>query len=80
MVEGGRTPLHAARERNAMGYRLVIWPNALIRFLTRQAIGFLDDLCAVGTTDPYRSRMLTFTELNALLGLPEIQTLEERYG
>src|SRR5918911_2403671 len=32
MVEGGRTPLHSAAELEAMGYHIVIWPNALTRF------------------------------------------------
>lgn len=79
MVEGGRTPLHSAAELEAMGFRVVIWPNALIRFLTRQAAEFLADLRRAGSTDPYRPRMYDFPALNALLGLDHIRALEERY-
>ena len=79
MVEGGRTPLHSAAELEAMGYRIVIWPNALTRFLTRQAADFLAGLRREGSTDAYRDRMYDFVELNALLGLDDVRDLEARY-
>jgi 2,3-dimethylmalate lyase len=79
MVEGGRTPLHSAAELEAMGYRIVIWPNALTRFLARQAADFLAALREHGSTDSYRDRMYDFAELNALLGLDEVRALEARY-
>jgi 2-methylisocitrate lyase-like PEP mutase family enzyme len=79
MVEGGRTPLHSAAELEAMGYRIVIWPNALTRFLTRQAADFLAGLRREGSTEAYRDRMYDFVELNALLGLDDVRDLEARY-
>jgi carboxyvinyl-carboxyphosphonate phosphorylmutase len=79
MVEGGRTPLHSAAELEAMGYRIVIWPNALTRFLARAAGDFLASLREHGSTDPYLHRMLAFSELQALLGLDEVRNLEARY-
>ena len=79
MVEGGRTPIHSAAELEAMGYRIVIWPNALTRFFAHQAAEFLAVLRRDGTADAYRDRMHDFAELNALLGLDEIRALEARY-
>ena len=80
MVEGGRTPLHSAAELEAMGYRIVIWANALTRFLARQAADFLAGLREHGSTDPFRDRMFNFAQFNALLGLDEIRELEARYS
>jgi carboxyvinyl-carboxyphosphonate phosphorylmutase len=79
MVEGGRTPLHSAAELEAMGFRIVIWPNALTRFVARTAGDFLASLREHGSTDAYLDRMLAFTELQALLGLDEVRALEARY-
>ena len=79
MVEGGRTPLHSAAELEAMGYRIVIWANALSRFLARQAVDFLASLRQFGSTDAYRDRMFDFVQFNDLLGLDEVRELEARY-
>jgi len=79
MVEGGRTPLHSSAELEAMGYRIVIWANALSRFLARQAVDFLASLLQLGSTDAYRDRMFDFVQFNDLLGLDEIRELEARY-
>lgn len=68
MVEGGRTPMTDAAELEAMGYRLVIYPNAITRAVTRTAIDLLDVLRRDGSTAVYRDRMLSFGELTDLVG------------
>ena len=68
MVEGGRTPLLAAARLQQLGYRLAIFPNSLVRLLARQGAILLDALRADGTTDAVRGSMLSFDELNELLG------------
>jgi 2-methylisocitrate lyase-like PEP mutase family enzyme len=80
MIEGGRTPLHSAAELEAMGFKLAIWPNSIIRLLTRQVAEFLADMREQGTTAPYLDRMNNFQQLNALLGLDEVRELEARYA
>jgi 2-methylisocitrate lyase-like PEP mutase family enzyme len=67
MVEGGRTPSLPAAKLRALGYRMVIFPNSLVRLFARQAAIVLDALRANETTDAVRGSMLTFDELNELL-------------
>jgi 2-methylisocitrate lyase-like PEP mutase family enzyme len=75
MVEGGRTPSLSAAELEALGYRLVIFPNSLVRLFARQGAILLDALRADGATSADRDGMLTFDALNELLGTTEL--LEE---
>lgn len=68
MVEGGRTPIVPAGELEAMGFRLVIYPNAITRAVARTAIDLLAVLQRDGSTDAFKERMLTFGELTDLVG------------
>ncbi len=78
MVEGGRTPLCAAHELEAMGYRLVIFPGAAVRAAAAAVVKVMDALKRHGTTAGALDAMLSFDELNALLGLPAWRDLEAR--
>lgn len=79
MVEGGATPMLTAGELQAMGYRLVIFPGAAVRASAAAMMRIMAALREQGTTESLRDEMLTFNELNDLLGLPEFQRREERY-
>ncbi|HEX7127710.1 MAG TPA: oxaloacetate decarboxylase [Thermodesulfobacteriota bacterium] len=79
MVERGRTPLVRAADLDAMGYRIVIFPNAVTRFIARQAAGFLARLAAEGGTAGLLDEMIGFEDFNRLLGLAELRAAEERY-
>ena len=80
MVEGGRTPALAASELAKLGFRLVIFPNSLVRLFARQGALLLDALRASGSTEGARDRMLSFDDLNALLGAPELLDAGRRYA
>lgn len=80
MVEKGRTPLLNSLELAALGYRLVIFPGALTRLFARAGLDFLGKLRQDGTTATQLDRMLGFDELNSLLGLAEVQELDQRFG
>ncbi len=80
MVEGGDTPLQSAAVLQSMGFSLVIFPGALARAFGRMAQSFFASLKAHGSTDPFRAQMLDFTELNALLGTPDVLALGQRYS
>ncbi len=67
MVEGGRTPLVEAHRLEAWGFRLVIFPNSLLRLFARQGQSLLRDLRDAGTTAGSLDRMMLFKELNDLL-------------
>lgn len=80
MVEGGRTPMLPTAELAKLGYRLVIFPNSLVRLFAHQGAALLEGLRASGSTEEARDRMLSFEELNALLGTPELLDAGRRYA
>lgn len=79
IVEGGITPMVAAADLQAMGFRLVIFPGAAVRVSAAAIRRLMTTLRQEGTTASLRSEMLSFSELNDLLGLPEFERREERY-
>jgi len=79
MVEGGITPMVAAADLQAMGFRLVIFPGAAVRVSAAAIRRLMTTLRQEGTTASLRGEMLSFSELNDLLGLPEFERREERY-
>lgn len=68
MVEGGRTPALSATDLAGYGFRLVIFPNSLVRLFARQGAALLEALRETGSTTESLDRMLSFDELNLLLG------------
>ena len=79
MVEGGRTELLDAKELQAVGYRIAIFPGGLARAFAHMALGYFDSLAAHGTTTPFRDRMLDFAALNDLLGTDDMLRHGARY-
>ena len=79
MVEGGKTPLLAAPELQALGFSIVIFPGGLVRALSHAANEYFASLKTTGSTAAFRDRMLDFSELDALIGTPEMLALGKRY-
>ena len=79
MVEGGRTPLKSATELGKIGYKIVIYPGAMMRVITFAATEYLKTLKAHGETTRLRDRMFDFNGLNAILGLNDIMATGARY-
>lgn len=79
MVEGGATPVLPAKDLQTMGYRLVIFPGAAVRVSAMAMTRLMNVLKEQGTTEALRDQMLSFTELNDLLGLPDYKQREDRY-
>ena len=80
MVEGGKTPLLAVAELQALGFRLVIFPNLVTRVTSKAALDALATLKLSGTSAELASRMLSFSELNQLLGLDDLLDLADRFS
>lgn len=80
MVEGGRSPLLSAEELQALGYKFVIFPNAVTRTVAFAAAEMLDVLKAEGTTRNHLHRMLSFSQISQLVGASEAKSLEGRYS
>lgn len=80
MVEGGHTPVSAADDLAAIGFRIVIFPGGLARAMLRQARAYFASLKEHGSNAPFRDRMADFDELNDAIGLPSMIEDSGRYG
>jgi carboxyvinyl-carboxyphosphonate phosphorylmutase len=79
MVEGGRSPLLSAGELLELGYRLVIFPNAIARASSFAIQELLHVLRTTGSSRDYLDRMLDFSSLSELVHLPEWLAREREY-
>ncbi|MDF3885397.1 isocitrate lyase/PEP mutase family protein [Cupriavidus basilensis] len=80
MVEGGKTPVQSAAALGNRGFRIVIFPGGVVRFLGAQMKHYYSTLLEHGTTAPMRDAMLDFDGLNAVIGTPELIARGQRYG
>lgn len=76
MVEGGKTPPFGAQELESFGYAVALYPNTLLRVFARVGREVLGELATKGGTSHLLDRMLSFDQLNALLGLEDFSRLE----
>jgi 2-methylisocitrate lyase-like PEP mutase family enzyme len=79
MVEGGKTPLHSADELAALGYKVVIFPGAMLRMISRAGAEYLAALHRDGTTAGIMERMFDFGTLNEVIGTAELLADGDRY-
>ena len=79
MVEGGHTPILSGSELEALGFRIVIFPGAIVRALARAAVDFYGALKRDGTTDRFRERMFDFEALNGFLGTADMLARGQAY-
>lgn len=77
VVEGGRTPQLTAGDYFDMGYRIALFANYLMRTMMKTATTALDHLMATGETHTRAAEMLAWNVRQELVGLPQIEALEE---
>jgi 2-methylisocitrate lyase-like PEP mutase family enzyme len=80
MVEGGKTPLTPADELGLLGFRLVIYPGAMVRVTSFAAQAYLRELHEQGTTAGMLDRMNKFDQIMSLVGLKESIAEGQRYA
>jgi 2-methylisocitrate lyase-like PEP mutase family enzyme len=80
MVEGGKTPLLSIAELGAIGFRLAIFPGAMVRVVGFAAGQYLATLQADGTTRNMLDRMFDFSRLNATIGTEAMLQVGEQYA
>jgi 2,3-dimethylmalate lyase len=80
MVEGGRTPIVPASRLAELGFRVVIYPNALTRTFARVGRDMLASLRQEGTTESWRDRMMTHGELWSLFDTESWTAAERRFA
>ena len=80
MATSGKTPFLAREEIERLGFKLIIYPNWLMLAAIRAASQVLATLKETGTIAGVAKEVPTFQEFFDLLGMPEVQALEARYG
>jgi len=79
MIEKGRTPLKTAKELEEMGFGLVIWPLSSLYVTAKAVRDLMVALKEEGTAANMMDKMIPFTEFNELIGLPEIDDIQNRF-
>jgi 2-methylisocitrate lyase-like PEP mutase family enzyme len=79
VFEGGKTPMLAASELEAMGFRLGIYPSQTHRAAIRAAQRVLAVLKEDGQTTRIESELCTFQERELAVGTAAWRELEEKY-
>ena len=79
-AESSKTPFLSLEEIRSLGFKLVLFPVSLLFAATHAMSGLLEILKRGETSIPFHSQMVTFAQFTDLIGLPEIQELERRYG
>jgi len=80
MGSSGKTPFLSPREIAELGFRIVIYPNFIMRAQIRAAQLVLRELKSSGSIANLEPLMAGWEERHDLLGMREIQEMEQRYG
>ncbi len=80
IVDGGDTPPLPRADLDRLGFRLVIFPGGIVRALARTAQAYYASLAQHGSNLPFADRMFDFSELNSLIGTPEMLALGRTYA
>jgi carboxyvinyl-carboxyphosphonate phosphorylmutase len=78
-AEGGKTPPVDHATLAALGYRIVIFPIAMVLGTTRWMRRALAEIRTAGTPQPVMEDLVPFGEFLDFIGLPEIHELETRF-
>jgi 2-methylisocitrate lyase-like PEP mutase family enzyme len=79
MVEGGKTPMLPLPELAGLGFRMAIYPGAMVRVLGHAGQEYLRVLAEQGSTLSHRDHMLDFRQLNALIGTDAMLQAGKKY-
>ena len=80
MVEGGRTPLQTTAQLQELGFSFVIYPGMIMRTAAFAIAEVLSQLRQTGDASEFGDRAYDFTEINEIVGLPEVNERSERYA
>ena len=78
-AEGGRTPPLSLERITELGFALVIYPIGTLLAATAGIRSVLATLRADGTPTAAMASLPTFDQFTDLIGLPEVQALEQRF-
>lgn len=79
MATSGKTPLLTAKEMEEMGFKIALYAGSSIYLFHKTMKEYLNTLQETGSWESFRDRMTPFQEFWEMMGLSEIQALEEKY-
>lgn len=79
LVEGGNTPVEDPQQLQQLGYRIALYPAALLHLYTPAAQNLLQHIRSEGTTLSRRDQMFQLSDMNSLLGADELLGAGHRY-
>ena len=79
MVPSGRSPELSATQLKELGFSLAIWPAAIMAATCAAADNALAHLAKHGTTSASPVPAYSMSQLNDLMGFPEVWSFEKRY-
>ncbi len=80
MGGSGKTPFLTADEIQTLGFRVVIYPNFIMRAAIQAAQGVLRALKTTGSLKSVFEKMSGWEERHEILRMSEVRELEKRYG
>lgn len=79
-AEGGKTPPVALNDLASLGFKLVIFPISLLLAATQAMRAAAAKIREDGSPINLVASLPTFQQFTELVGLPEVKTIENRYG
>ena len=79
LVEGGGSPLPDAAPLEALGYRMALYPAALLHLFVPQAQALLAHIRQQGSTQGFDG-LIDLNRINAVLGAPALLATAQSYG
>lgn len=79
LVEGGNSPVEDVDDLQQLGYRIALYPAALLHQFTPGARELLEVIRKTGSTTSLRSRMCNLGDMNSLLGADELLAAGKNY-
>lgn len=80
MVEGGRTPVLAQAELEALGYRIAIFPVTALLAATEAMRAVYAHLRGSGSSVGAPAPLMAFSDLTRLMGFEEVWAFDKRYA
>jgi methylisocitrate lyase len=80
MIEGGKTPLLTSEELRELGYKMVVYPLSALFSAAKAVEETFRALFEAKTTASRRDAMVSFSEFEQFIGVPQWQELERRYS
>jgi len=80
MADGGLTPIRSAKELEALGYAMAIFPSASGLAAAKAAENAYSVLKTEGTSDSPNLPLFSFKEFNSLIGFEEVWAFERKWA